>query len=132
MSAALSRSASAQTTSAFLPPISSWVRTHGATLAWMASPTAVEPVNVTASTRLSETIALPTSAWPWTSASAPPGTPASSSASTSRWPSSGVTSLGLKITPLPAASAGPSLREGMLSGKFHGVIAATTPTGSRG
>ena len=42
-----------------------------------------------------------------------------------------MTSLGLKTTPLPAASAGPSLREGMFSGKFHGVIAATTPTGAR-
>ena len=42
-----------------------------------------------------------------------------------------MTSLGLKTTPLPAASAGPSLREGMLSGKFQGVIAATTPTGAR-
>ena len=31
----------------------------------------------------------------------------------------------------PAASAGPSLYATSSSGKFHGVIAATTPTGSR-
>ena len=31
----------------------------------------------------------------------------------------------------PAASAGPALRVIIASGKFHGVIAATTPTGSR-
>ena len=30
----------------------------------------------------------------------------------------------------PAASAGPSLRAIIEDGKFHGVIAATTPTGS--
>ena len=47
------------------------------------------------------------------------------------WPINGVTSDGLNSTGLPAASAGPSLRDGMLSGKFHGVIAPTMPTGSR-
>jgi hypothetical protein len=31
----------------------------------------------------------------------------------------------------PAASAGAALRVIMASGKFHGVMAATTPTGSR-
>ena len=31
----------------------------------------------------------------------------------------------------PAAIAGPILRDSMEDGKFHGVIAATTPTGSR-
>ncbi len=44
---------------------------------------------------------------------------------------SGVISDGLKSTVLPAASAGPSLRDGMLSGKFHGVMAPTIPIGSR-
>ena len=32
---------------------------------------------------------------------------------------------------LPAASAGPIFQAAMISGKFHGTIAATTPTGSR-
>jgi hypothetical protein len=31
----------------------------------------------------------------------------------------------------PAASAAPTLRAIIALGKFHGVIAATTPTGSR-
>ena len=43
---------------------------------------------------------------------------------------SGVSSDGLRITVLPAASAGATFHEAMSSGKFHGVIAATTPTGS--
>ena len=44
---------------------------------------------------------------------------------------SGVLLAGL-ITPVqPAASAGPSLRVSIAIGKFHGVIAATTPIGSR-
>ena len=32
---------------------------------------------------------------------------------------------------LPAASAGASFHEAIVSGKFHGVISPTTPTGSR-
>ena len=32
---------------------------------------------------------------------------------------------------LPAASAGPSFQAAMTSGKFHGVISPTTPSGSR-
>ena len=42
---------------------------------------------------------------------------------------SGVISDGLKITPLPAASAGATFRAAIDSGKFHGVMTATTPTG---
>ncbi len=37
---------------------------------------------------------------------------------------------GLQTTVQPAASAAPILRESMEEGKFHGVMAATTPTGS--
>jgi hypothetical protein len=57
--------------------------------------------------------------------------PASTNAAASRSPISGVIGEGLKTTVLPAASAGPILRLARLSGKFHGVITATTPTGSR-
>ena len=32
---------------------------------------------------------------------------------------------------LPAASAGASFQDAIVSGKFHGVISATTPSGSR-
>ena len=44
---------------------------------------------------------------------------------------SGVWGEGLNTTAFPAASAGPILRAARLSGKFHGVIAPTTPRGSR-
>ena len=37
---------------------------------------------------------------------------------------------GLRTTELPAASAGATFQQAMRNEKFHGVIAATTPTGS--
>ena len=43
--------------------------------------------------------------------------------------SAGSGTAGLITTGQPAASAGPSLRVPMASGKFHGVIAYTGPTG---
>ena len=43
----------------------------------------------------------------------------------------GTSSAGLKTTQLPQASAGAIFQAGIASGKFHGVIAATTPIGSR-
>ena len=44
---------------------------------------------------------------------------------------SGVSGAGLSTTVLPSASAGASTRKPSTTGKFHGVIAATTPTGTR-
>ena len=44
---------------------------------------------------------------------------------------SGVALAGLTMLVQPAAIAGPSLRVIIAAGKFHGVIAATTPTGWR-
>ncbi len=44
---------------------------------------------------------------------------------------SGVSSAGLSTTVLPAASAGASFHDAIVSGKFHGVMSATTPSGSR-
>ncbi|CAI8246621.1 MAG: Uncharacterised protein [SAR116 cluster bacterium] len=40
-------------------------------------------------------------------------------------------SAGFNTTELPMASAGASFQAPIISGKFHGTIAATTPTGSR-
>ncbi len=51
-------------------------------------------------------------------------------AAASRSPISGVIGDGLKTTVFPAANAGPILRLARLSGKFHGVMTPTTPTGS--
>ena len=44
---------------------------------------------------------------------------------------SGVSLAGFSTTVQPAASAGATLRAIIRAGKFHGVIAATTPTGWR-
>ena len=62
--------------------------------------------------------------------STPAGTPASSASLTSASEVSGVSSAGLATTVQPAASAGAILRAIMAAGKFHGVMVATTPTGS--
>ena len=43
---------------------------------------------------------------------------------------SGVSGGGLRTTEHPAASAGATLSDGVLSGPFHGVMAPTTPTGT--
>ena len=43
---------------------------------------------------------------------------------------SGVSSDGLRITALPAASAGMQSPNELFSGKFHGPITPTSPTGS--
>lgn len=43
----------------------------------------------------------------------------------------GVCSAGLRITVLPVARAGATLNAAISSGKFHGMIWAQTPTGSR-
>ncbi len=42
----------------------------------------------------------------------------------------GVCSAGLMTTQLPAARAGASFHAAMSSGKFHGMICPTTPSGS--
>ncbi|EXI65992.1 MAG: hypothetical protein AW08_02731 [Candidatus Accumulibacter adjunctus] len=61
----------------------------------------------------------------------PAGKPASCARTASASAVSGVCSAGLTTTVQPAASAGASLRVIIASGKFHGVIAAQTPTGWR-
>ena len=68
---------------------------------------------------------------PTTTFSTPSGSPASDASSAKRSAVSGVSSAGFSTTVLPAASAGPSFQEAIVSGKFQGVISPTTPTGSR-
>jgi hypothetical protein len=43
----------------------------------------------------------------------------------------GVNEAGFKMTVLPQANAGAIFRTGLTTGKFHGVIATTMPTGCR-
>src|SRR6202011_4193196 len=61
----------------------------------------------------------------------PPGNPASSRISTSLVATIGVSDAGLKTTALPAISAGKIFQDGIAIGKFHGVMQATTPSGTR-
>jgi hypothetical protein len=57
--------------------------------------------------------------------------PASAISPASRSAVSGVCSAGFSTTVLPVVSAGPSFQAAISSGKFHGMICPTTPTGSR-
>ena len=59
----------------------------------------------------------------------PFGMPARSASTASASAESGVSAGGLMTMGQPAASAGPHLRVIIALGKFHGVIAATTPIG---
>ncbi len=67
---------------------------------------------------------------PNTTFSTPAGTPASSNARHSAMQALGVSSGGLAMIEQPAASAPAILRTSWPTGKFHGVKAATGPTGS--
>ena len=68
---------------------------------------------------------------PGTTLSTPSGRPASAASSASRSDESGACSAGLSTTLLPAASAGATFQTARSSGKFHGVTAPMTPSGSR-
>ncbi len=61
----------------------------------------------------------------------PLGKPTSRASAATRRLDSGVSSAGFITTVLPAASAGPIFQLVNISGKFHGTICPTTPTGSR-
>jgi hypothetical protein len=130
-SAAASRSASAQTISGVELPSSSetcFFRARPAS----SQPTSAEPVKVIILTRSSSTKTLPISAaGPVTIDSSSRGSPASWRIATSSIAASGATDAGFSTAPQPAATAGPTLCAARLSGKLNGVIAATTPIGTR-
>ena len=126
--------ASSSTTAADLPPSSRKTRLRLPAAAVMTRrPVAVEPVKLTRSTRGSSASCWPTS-WPAdvTTLRTPAGMSVSSSASL---PSSvahhGVSGAGLSTTVFPAARAGATLARLIWLGKFHGVMAPTTPVASR-
>src|SRR5687768_12977255 len=97
----------------------------------MCMPTVVEPVKLIPATRASRINASPTMApWPVTRLIAPGGTPAFRSSFTRYTADHGVSDDGLKTTVFPHARAGAILRTGATTGKFHGQIAAITPSGS--
>ena len=67
---------------------------------------------------------------PVTTLITPAGMPTRSASTASANAESGVASAGFTTVVQPAASAGPSFRVIIASGKFQGVITPTTPTGS--
>ena len=85
-----------------------------AALAMTFLPVAVEPVNMIMST--ASTSAAPVAPAPVATAKTPSGSPHSRSASAIRRLVSGVTSLGLRMTALPAASAGMASPNELVSG----------------
>ena len=95
-------------------------------------PVSVSPVNVILSIPGCSAIACPmTSPGPGTTLKAPGGRPAWLSNSANSNAVSGVRDAGFRITAFPQASAGAIFHIACSRGKFHGVIAPTTPTGSR-
>mmetsp|Transcript_16125 Transcript_16125/g.34861 ORF Transcript_16125/g.34861 Transcript_16125/m.34861 type:complete len:265 (-) Transcript_16125:76-870(-) len=128
--AALSRSASANTTMGSLPPSSRTNRFRFcAHFSMIRFPTALLPVIATIWTSSLDTNCSPTLPSPWTICRTPSGS-AEASAETYSAPVRGVTSEGLTITVLPAASAGTARKGISPAGKFHGEMTTTTPSGS--
>lgn len=102
-----------------------------AALRMISLPTSVDPVNAILSIPGCRTIILPTSDRPVTMFKTPAGTPASTANSPNRSALRDVRLAGFHTIVLPQASAGPSFQEANRSGKFHGTMSPTTPTGSR-
>src|SRR3954454_10584144 len=131
--AAASTSASAKTTLADLPPSSSVTRLIvAAAPAAIERPTSVEPVNAIFATSGCSTSRVPHSRpGPATTLTTPSGSPASTASFSNSTAVSGVSSAGFSTIVLPAARAGASFHAAIVSGKFHGVMSPTTPSGSR-
>lgn len=131
--AAARRSASGKTICADLPPSSSLSRLRfSAAACATARPVAVEPVKATLSTPGCPASAAPVSRdSPVTTLTTPGGNPACPNSSANTSVETGACSDGFTTIVHPAASAGASFQVSSISGEFHGVMAATTPTGSR-
>ena len=95
-------------------------------------PTAVEPVKATFATSSCSTRRWPTTLpGPTRTLTTPSGMPASRAILSNSSAVSGVSSAGFRTTVFPAARAGAIFQLAMVSGKFHGTIRPTTPSGSR-
>ena len=130
-STAASRSASSKTMKGALPP-SSRETFFSVSAHWRirSFPTAVEPVKLSLRTTGLLVSSSPIgTASPVTTLSTPGGIPARSASTASARAERGVSAAGLTTIVQPAASAAPALRVIMAAGKFHGVMAAQTPTG---
>ena len=131
-STAASRSASPKTRNGAFPPSSIEIfSTCSADCLINPWPTLVDPVKVSFRSRGSAMIGadtLPEDDVVITFTT-PSGNPASARMPARASVVSGVNAAGLITTVHPAANAGPILRVPIASGKFHGVIAYTGPTG---
>jgi hypothetical protein len=111
------------------PPSSRVTRLRsGAAAAATCLPVATEPVKLILQGTGCEVIHLPSSSPPLITLSTPGGNTWESSSPIFRVVN-GVYGDGLRIMVLPASSAGAIFQEARTSGKFHGVMAATTPRG---
>ncbi len=98
----------------------------------IALPVADSPTNATARISGCSVAALPAvSPSPCTVFSTPAGRPAAVAISASSVAVIGLHSAGLCTTVQPAASAGAIFHVDSMNGVFHGVIAATGPSGCR-
>ena len=131
-----SASAEESTTMALSPPVSAinvtgLPQASSRPLIWrlIVRATSVDPVKITACTWCEATSAAPiVSPSPGSNWSAPAGTPASCRILTAAAATRGVCSAGLASTVLPAASAAAICPVKMASGKFQGLMQATTPS----
>src|ERR1051325_5274407 len=131
--AAFGMFASSKTMLGDLPPSSSVEPMNRlAVAAAIRAPVVVEPVKEIFARSRWSTRACPASAPnPVTTLTAPGGKPASRASSASLTTVAEVYSEGLITTVLPAQRAGASLLLVRVSGEYQGVIAPTTPSGSR-
>src|SRR6266404_3878794 len=129
---AASRSASSKTMKGALPPSSResffTVEAH-CTISCL--PISVEPVkeNLRTSGLVVSSLPMRADFLEVTTLKTPLGTPARWASSAMASADNGVAEAGFNTAGQPAASAGPTLRVIIALGKFHGVTAATTPTG---
>ena len=129
-----SKSQSANTMAAFLPPSSKDTSfTPSATAFMMAAPVRDSPVKVTASMPGWVVSASPAEPGPkpCTTLNTPGGTPASWKASAISTADEGVSSDGLQMMVLPQISAGAAFQVSERMGRFQGEMLATTPSGLR-
>src|SRR5688572_17722022 len=115
-----------------LPPSSSETFFRPSAQSFMIClPVEVSPVNAILSTPGWVTRAFPTlPPGPGTTLNTPSGKPAAATTSANLSAVSGVRLGGLWTIVQPVARAGPYFHIDSSSGKFHGVMAPTTPTGS--
>jgi hypothetical protein len=127
----LAGSASSRTMAGSLPPNSSVTRLRSGA-ADMATflPVSIDPVKLTLRGTGWPVIQAPSWSPPLTTLITPGGT-TSRSSSTALSVESGVNGDGLRTRVLPATRAGAIFQKPSRTGKFHGVMAATTPIGRR-